>query len=132
MNEQDVTATRSKVELIGVIILITFCIFFYYKWNTTTTAYEKLITTQKAAQTTAGLNKPVDQVTDREKNVYPKIDANIAQINKSIKTIDEAVKRLEKNQPTKEQIDDTFKSKSTVEISKFFTDNGYPNTIVGK
>lgn len=130
MNEEIVVPDkqRTKYELIAVVVLLCLCIFFYYMWNESKKAHDAYVSTHSVADTVGKINKPVDEVKQREAELYPKIDANIASINKDIKSLNASMKRLEKNQPTKEQSNELFKNKDLTEISDFFAANGFPNT----
>lgn len=128
MNEE-LTSKRTQYELIAVLVLLIFCVFFYYKWDTSVKDHDAYVAGIEAKRIKDANNKPMEEVTAREKNVYPQINNNIAQINKDIKSLNETVKRLEKNTPTKDQSNEKFKNKTITEINKFFNDSGYSNSI---
>jgi uncharacterized protein HemX len=123
----------STTATVGVMVVIFFMIIstvFYYNWQESKKDLVTYKTEQKAKETAAGFNKPLGEVDQREKEVYPKINAEITQINNNIKAINETVKRLERNQITKEQSYDTFKNKSIYEVSQYLRDNGISNTVI--
>jgi aspartate oxidase len=115
-----------------IVILLILMMFFYYKWDSSVKTHNNYIQSINNEKIKADINKPVDEVTKRELELYPKINSNITQINKDVKTLNELIKRLEKTQPTREQSNEKFKNESLTEISNFFTVNNYPNTIISK
>lgn len=128
MNEKNISG-------ILVLITITFLassIFFYYKWNESKIEFDSYVITAEIEKTKNRINKPMEEVTAREENLYPKIDAKISAINNNIKLINENIELIRKNKITKEQSYDTFKNKSSDEISKYLTDNGISNTVIRK
>lgn len=73
------------------------------------------------------INSGLEEIQRREAEMYPKINEEIKQLNKNVKTVHDRVVTLQKNKPTKEQSYENFKNKSNTEISEFFAANGFSN-----
>lgn len=124
--------SRTKYEIIISLALLILCIFFYQRWDTKSRELELQIKGQQTEKIIQDINKTLGEITQRENELYPKIDANIKTINNNIKKINDNVSILEKNRPTKEESNEKFKNKTVKELSDYFTNNGYPNTIISK
>jgi hypothetical protein len=133
MNELQVQLNnRFKIEAGAAIILLILLVFLFYKWNQAATEHAEYVKAQKTKETTDKINQGKKEVEAREKDLYPKIDANIVLINKNIKSINESILKLEANKPTKEESNAKFIDKNINEISNFFTTNGYSNTVISR
>lgn len=109
------------IMIIGMIIL----------WNGMQEAKTELEIYKRARdkeQTTFDINKPLGEVSDRETNVYPKLDRDIEALNKRIKISTEILKKEEANKPIKEKYDAKFKNKNFAEINQYFNSILVPPT----
>jgi cell division protein FtsB len=114
-------------EIIIIALLIGFA-FTYWNNNNTITQLKTQIESARAQKTKDDINKPSDVVKDRDANLYPKLDADMAKLNKSVNDLKATLKGLEKNKPTKGQSYEIFKNKTASEVSTYFTNSGYANT----
>lgn len=73
------------------------------------------------------INSGLEAIQKREAEMYPKLNDEIKQLNKNVKSVHNKVSTLQKNKPTKEQSYENFKNKSNTEISEFFAANGFSN-----
>lgn len=115
---------------IVIVILLILMFFFYYKWNESVKQHNNYVQTINDEKTKGEINAPSESVVAKENTLYPKINANIAQINKDVKSLNETILRLEKNQINKEQINEKFKNENAKQISEYFISNEYPNTVI--
>lgn len=116
---------KELIILFLFIVLIVFMILNKEKQD----KIDNMQSQHQTQQTIDSINGNMPTVTDHETNVYPKIDAQLRELNKNIKYLSETVKRLEANRPTKEDSYAIFQNQSTSQISRFFNDRGFNNTI---
>lgn len=112
-----------------IIFLIAGSIFLYWRFNEKNKALEAELARQDFIHTSGGINAGTAPVGEREKKVYPKIDADIATLNKNIKESKQKLEKLEKIQPTKEKSYAKFKNQDADSISKFLASRGYTNAV---
>lgn len=113
-----------------IMILIAFIMFVFWLYNEKQQELQNEIAKRTADEITRRIEAGNIVVNKHEKEDYPKIDKQIKQINKDVKSINYMVQQLEKNKPTKDKSYEIFKNQSASQINKFFTNNGYANTIV--
>lgn len=131
MNEQqkELIVTEAKIywKEIIIFILVIGLLTCYWRWNETKKDLAEAVRISTVGRTLDEINSMLDGVNQREKEVYPKMDATIDSLNSSIKSLQETITKL--NKPKKEQIYANFKKQNIQDLSKWFSDNGYPNTI---
>ena len=127
--EKDEIARVTKTYWREILILIGLvsCIFLYWRWNETKKDLAESVRISTSMGITSSINAGADGVAQREKEVYPKIDGEIVNLNSSIKELNDAIKKL--NKPDKGKTNENFNKQSIQDLSKWFSDNGYPNTI---
>jgi predicted PurR-regulated permease PerM len=118
-------------ELLIILLLIIMTIFWQIN-QSTKKELEKIKLEQTSIEQLNNINSKLNEIQDRQKNLYPQIDANISSINKNIKDSKDKLANIEKNFPKKEIIYENFKTKNINEISIYFSNNGYPNIILNR
>jgi hypothetical protein len=131
MNEKQKQEYQSFALLywkeIVMILLMCAIIFTYWRWNETKKDLAEAVRISTVGRTLDEINKGLAGVDQREKDVYPKIDKTISDLNTTIKGLNDAVKNL--NKPKKEKTYETFKKQSDKDLGKWFTDNGFTNSV---
>jgi uncharacterized protein YoxC len=112
-----------------IIILIVGCIFTYWRWNEVSKDLDAAKRAKEVQTIITEINKGTEAITKRDSELYPQLNADIQNLNNSIRYLSDGVKRLETNQPKKEQSYEIFKKQSVNEISQYFTNLGYVNTV---
>lgn len=130
MNEETKTNLFKFWKEIVIVLLIIVFIVTHWIQHKKQLKLQEEINRRDAALVTGEINAGIKPVNDRETTVYPKIDADVAALNKIIKESRAKTIKLENSKPTKEQSYETFKNQSSSQISKFFRDNGYPNAVI--
>ncbi len=115
--------------LVFIALMIT-STFFWQQYQSTKKELELYKTQISMKDTLEKLNSKLKDIEDREKNLYPKIDAEVAKLNKNIKELEKIRDYYEKNKPKKEDIENEINKLDLKEVSKRFSDLGYSNTII--
>lgn len=115
------------IKYIPYLIMLLAIMFMWNSLQKTKTELESYKRNQNKIETKDELNKPTDEVKERDKTVYPKIDREIEILNKDIKQLDKELTKLEKNKPTKEKSYEKFNNKSFEEINMYWN-NITPST----
>lgn len=130
MNIQfDKTKMLARWKEVLIVLLIAVSIFTYWRNDQNKKKLAEEIARRNFILTEGTINSGTADVDKREAELYPKIDAKINELNKNVKVLDESIKRLQKNKPTKEQSYELFKNQSTSQLSKYFSGRGYTNSI---
>lgn len=112
-----------------IVLCLTGGLFSYYQWNETKKDLVEAVRISTTGRTTNEINSGLDAMKNREKNVYPEMDKKIDSLNSNIKALNDEIKKLQQNKPTKEKAYATFKNSNIQDLSKWFTDSGFTNTI---
>ena len=114
---------------IFIIIIIIISLFFWNQWRSTQQTIDNMKNDIKIQETLDKVNSKLKDIEDREKNLYPKINAEINKLNKNISDLEKIKKFFEQNKPKKKDTEDEINKLNVEEISKRFIDLGYSNTI---
>jgi len=128
MNETQ-TKVVSYWKEICIIALIIASIFFWQKWQSKATELEVYKGQHQTEETLKKVNEKLAEIVEREKNLYPKIEAEISKLNKNITDLEKIKKFYEDNKPKKETTSNEINKLKLEEISKYFFNLGYSNTI---
>jgi hypothetical protein len=123
---KEISKTYWKEAIIFILI-----VGFIVMWQLNQNKNQELAKTKNQIELSKQLSDmkiKMDEIENRDKVVYPKLEDKISVINKNINESKNKLSIIEKNQIKKEKVYETFKAKNVQEISDYFNTNGYVNS----
>lgn len=113
-----------------VLLIIALCIgmVFQYQLNQSTEAEVlKLNSALTVKEKVDSIDSKLTEMSDREKNLYPNLDAKIADLEAARKQFQSAESKLK--QPNRGEVTNEINKLNENEVSKLLTDLGYPSSV---